>query len=83
MREIDRAIVSPGRRWPVSRISAGKTGLSTASRRSIAQRIHGIALGYEDLNDHDELRHDPFSASFRARLKLAVPIALCWRESRR
>ena len=25
----------------------------------IAQRIHGVALGYEDLNDHDELRHDP------------------------
>jgi hypothetical protein len=25
----------------------------------IAQRIHGIALGYEDLNDHDALRHDP------------------------
>jgi hypothetical protein len=25
----------------------------------IAQRIHGLALGYEDLNDHDELRHDP------------------------
>ena len=25
----------------------------------LAQRIHGIALGYEDLNDHDELRHDP------------------------
>ena len=25
----------------------------------IAQRIHGIALGYEDLNDHEELRHDP------------------------
>jgi hypothetical protein len=25
----------------------------------LAQRIHAIALGYEDLNDHDELRHDP------------------------
>jgi hypothetical protein len=25
----------------------------------VAQRIHGIALGYEDLNEHDELRHDP------------------------
>ena len=25
----------------------------------LAQRIHGIALRYEDLNDHEELRHDP------------------------
>ena len=24
----------------------------------VGQRIFGIALGYEDLNDHDELRHD-------------------------
>ncbi len=28
----------------------------------IAQRIYGLALGYEDLNDHDELRHDPMLA---------------------
>ena len=25
----------------------------------VGQRVFGIALGYEDLNDHDELRHDP------------------------
>ena len=25
----------------------------------VAQRIVGLALGYEDLNDHDRLRHDP------------------------
>ena len=25
----------------------------------VMQRIVGIALGYEDLNDHDVLRHDP------------------------
>ena len=25
----------------------------------LAQRICGIALGYEDVNDHDQLRHDP------------------------
>jgi hypothetical protein len=25
----------------------------------VAQRVHAIALGYEDTNDHDELRHDP------------------------
>jgi hypothetical protein len=30
-----------------------------AAETLLAQRVHGIALGYEDLNDHDELRHDP------------------------
>jgi hypothetical protein len=25
----------------------------------VSQRVYGLALGYEDLNDHDELRHDP------------------------
>src|SRR6059036_3299647 len=25
----------------------------------VAQRVYGIALGYEDLNDHDRLRSDP------------------------
>jgi len=31
-------------------------------RTLLAQRIFGIALGYEDLNDHDTLRHDPLFA---------------------
>src|ERR1035441_9419250 len=25
----------------------------------VAQRVYGLALGYEDLNDHEELRNDP------------------------
>jgi DDE family transposase len=25
----------------------------------LGQRIFAIALGYEDINDHDQLRHDP------------------------
>jgi hypothetical protein len=28
-------------------------------RELLAQRVYGIALGYEDVNDHDKLRHDP------------------------
>ena len=28
----------------------------------IKQRVMGLALGYEDLNDHDALRHDPLLA---------------------
>jgi hypothetical protein len=30
-----------------------------AVRTLIGQRVYGIALGYEDLNDHDQLRRDP------------------------
>jgi len=29
----------------------------------IAQRVYALALGYEDLNDHDVLRHDPLLAA--------------------
>src|SRR5215475_4670699 len=29
----------------------------------VAQRIYGLALGYEDLNDHDLLRRDPLLAA--------------------
>ena len=29
---------------------------------SLAQRIYALALGYEELNDHDELRSDPLLA---------------------
>ena len=28
----------------------------------VAQRVYGLALGYEDLNDHDQLRYDPLMA---------------------
>ncbi len=28
----------------------------------VAQRVYGLALGYEDLNDHDQLREDPLLA---------------------
>ena len=28
----------------------------------VGQRVFGLALGYEDVNDHDELRHDPVFA---------------------
>ena len=29
----------------------------------VAPRVYGLALGYEDLNDHDELRKDPLLAT--------------------
>ena len=34
----------------------------------VLQRVVGIALGYEDVNDHDELRHDPVLAVLAGKL---------------
>ena len=40
-----------------------------AQRRTLVmQRVFGIALGYEDLIDHDELRHDPVLAVLAGKL---------------
>ena len=33
------------------------------------QRVMGITLGYEDLNDHDQLRHDPVLALLSGKLE--------------
>jgi hypothetical protein len=35
----------------------------------VTQRVVGIALGYEDLIDHDELRHDPVMAVLTGKLE--------------
>jgi hypothetical protein len=35
----------------------------------VGQRVFGIALGYEDLNDHDELRHDPVMSVLAGKLE--------------
>src|SRR5438105_4070723 len=34
----------------------------------VGQRVFAIALGYEDLNDHDDLRHDPVMAVLAGKL---------------
>ena len=41
----------------------------------LAQRIYGLALGYEDLNDHEELRRDPLLAVLAGKRELAEPLA--------
>jgi len=45
----------------------------------VGQRVFAMALGYEDLNDHDELRHDPVMAilagKLAARREACAPVA--------
>src|SRR3954464_14250602 len=36
--------------------------ISHSVQELVAQRVYGLALGYEDLSDHDQLRQDPLLA---------------------
>ena len=37
--------------------------LEHSVRQMVAQRVYGICLGYEDINDHEYLRYDPLFAA--------------------
>jgi Transposase DDE domain group 1 len=41
----------------------------------LSQRVYGLALGYEDLNDHEQLRHDPVFGILAGRKELEQPLA--------
>jgi len=41
----------------------------------LAQRVYGIALGYEDLNDHEQLRKDPVFGILAGREDSDTPLA--------
>jgi hypothetical protein len=42
----------------------------------VAQRVYGLALGYEDLNDHDQLREDPLLAVLSGKKRVGeAPLA--------
>jgi len=46
----------------------------------LAQRVFALALGYEDLNDHDALRHDPLLAVLVGKLDPAGQDRRCSRD---
>src|SRR6202047_1288668 len=41
----------------------------------LSQRIYGLALGYEDINDHEQLRKDPVFGILAGREELDEPLA--------
>jgi len=41
----------------------------------VAQRVYGLALGYEDLNDHEQLRQDPLLKLLAGQADLEAPLA--------
>jgi hypothetical protein len=41
----------------------------------LSQRVYGLALGYEDINDHEQLRKDPVFGILAGREELNEPLA--------
>ena len=41
----------------------------------LSQRVYGLALGYEDINDHEQLRKDPVFSILAGREALEEPLA--------
>jgi hypothetical protein len=75
----DRAIDLVGRFADCFRDYRRQELIEHAVGTLVGQRVFGIALGYEDLNDHDELRHDPLmavlSGKLAARRQDCAPVA--------
>jgi hypothetical protein len=75
LRETDRRINLLGRL--ASCFTDGRSPLLVRHRLSemLSQRIYGLALGYEDLNDHEQLRADPLLAVLSGKRELDQPLA--------
>jgi hypothetical protein len=75
LRETDRRINLLGRL--AGCFTDGRSPLLVTHQLSemLSQRIYGLALGYEDLNDHEQLRSDPLFGVLSGRRKLGQPLA--------
>jgi len=83
LRQVDRRI---GLTRDIDRVlfdSRRKRSCEHRQVHMLRQRVYGLALGYEDLNDHDTMRHDLlFRASVEAQQPLASSSTLCRFENR-
>ena len=79
LREVDRVIGLSERVAKCFTDHREQARVDHTLKTLVAQRVHGIALGYEDLNDHDELRHDPalalLSTTLEQRARGVAPLA--------
>jgi hypothetical protein len=62
LRETDRRLQLLPRLATCFRDERSAGYISHTVQELVAQRVYGLALGYEDLSDHDQLRHDPLLA---------------------
>lgn len=83
LREVDRRLNLSGRASAVFPEVRQKGKIRHTRRQIVRQRMYGIALGYDDLNDHDDLRVDPlFQTVVERDSPLASDSTLCRFEQR-
>jgi hypothetical protein len=75
LREVDRKINLLGRLAGCFSDGRDAARVDHPLPEMLAQRIYGLALGYEDLNDHEQLRSDPLLAVLAGRRELDEPLA--------
>jgi hypothetical protein len=75
LREVDRKIKLLGRLAVCFSDGRDAARVDHPLPEMLAQRIYGLALGYEDLNDHEQLRSDPLLAVLAGRRELDEPLA--------
>ena len=75
LRETDRQINLLGRLAGCFRDGRNQDLVEHELSEMLSQRIYGLALGYEDLNDHEQLRSDPLLGLLSGKRKLEEPLA--------
>lgn len=75
LREVDRKIHLLGRLAACFLDGRSPVLVTHQLWEMLSQRIYGLALGYEDLNDHEQLRRDPLLAVLSGKRKLDEPLA--------
>ena len=75
LRETERKINLLGRLAGCFRDDRNQEMVEHKLPEMLAQRIYGLALGYEDLNDHEQLRSDPLLGVLSGKRKPEEPLA--------
>ena len=75
LRETERKINLLGRLAGCFSDSRNQEQIEHTVAEMVSQRIYGLALGYEDLCDHEQLRTDPLMGLLSGKRKLDEPLA--------
>ena len=75
LREVDRRLKLLARAAACFTDRRSQAQVEHPVAQMLAQRVHGLALGYEDLNDHEQLRSDPVFALLSGKRDLGSPLA--------